>query len=165
MAARIQLIRTVAQALTAGSMTLVTAESCTGGLIAAELTSVPGSSEWFEGAFVTYRPSAKVRMIGVPAETISRFGVVSEPTARAMAEGAIRTSDAGISVAVTGVAGPGGGGLLTPVGTVWFAWARAHPRIECLQTARHEFSGDRADVREQAVALALEGVRAILSVR
>src|SRR5690606_15352396 len=103
---------------------------------------VPGSSNWFEGAFVTYRLSAKTRMIGVATEILDRYGAVSEPTARAMAEGALRASDAGVSVAVTGVAGPGGGDVVAPVGTVWFGWALRDPEPRCVQTARHELTGD-----------------------
>ena len=158
----IQLIESVARALVANNLTLVTAESCTGGMIAAELTSVPGCSEWFEGAFVTYRLSAKQRMIGVRKATLETHGAVSEPTVREMAEGALAACDAGISVAVTGVAGPDGGDLLTPVGTVWFGWAVQTPRPRCVQTSRHELAGNRDQVREQAVEIALRGLRAVL---
>lgn len=157
-----QLIPDVARLLGARQITLVTAESCTGGMIAAELTGVPGSSAWFEGAFVTYRLTAKVRMIGVRQETLDLHGAVSEPTAREMAEGALGACDAGISVSVTGVAGPDGGDLLAPVGTVWFAWAMTTPQPQCLHAARHQLSGSRAQVREQAVAIALAGVRSLL---
>src|SRR6056297_1112250 len=115
----IQLIESVAQGLLDRRLTLVTVESCTGGMIAAELTGIPGSSAWLEGAFVTYRLSAKIRMVGVAQTTLDRYGAVSEPTAREMAEGALAACDAGISVSVTGVAGPDGGDLLAPVGTVW----------------------------------------------
>ncbi len=156
------LIEAVARQLLANEVTLVTAESCTGGMIAAELTSVPGSSEWFEGAFVTYRPSAKMRMIGVNRRTLEEHGVVSEPTVREMAEGALAACDARVSVAVTGVAGPDGGDLLAPVGTVWFGWAVQAPSPRCIQTARHQLGGSRAEVREQAVRIALEGIQAIL---
>lgn len=141
---------------------LVTAESCTGGLVAARLTDVAGSSDWFEGAFVTYRLSAKTRMVGVPSETLSRWGAVSEPTARAMAEGALENSDAHLSVAITGVAGPGGGEPHTPVGTVWFAWAVRQDRIACAQTAEHQFDGDRPAIRAAAVRVAIEGAAALL---
>lgn len=158
----IQLVEAVAGALRGRTATLVTAESCTGGLIAAELTAIPGSSDWFEGAFVTYRLSAKRRMIGVRPDTLTRYGAVSEPTAREMAEGALRASDAQISVAVTGVAGPGGGDVLTPVGTVWFGWALADPEPRCVQTACHDLDGSRRNVRRQATRIALEGVLAIL---
>jgi nicotinamide-nucleotide amidase len=162
MAANIQLIEAVARRLRANAHTLVTAESCTGGLIAAELTAVPGSSAWFEGAFVTYRLSAKERMIGVPRETLAAHGAVSEPTARAMAEGALAGCDAQVSVAVTGVAGPEGGDLVTPVGTVWFAWAVAQPAPRCVQASRHELTGTRDQIRHQAVRIALTGLLAAL---
>jgi nicotinamide-nucleotide amidase len=162
----IQLIAEVAEALLENHSRLITAESCTGGMVAAELTSRPGSSEWFEGALVTYRLSAKQRLLGVPAAMLDRYGPVSEPVARAMAEGALRVSDADVSVAITGIAGPDGGDVLAPVGTVWFAWARRdEPGAEptCLQAAQHRLSGSRDEVRSQAVALALEGVLASLS--
>ena len=157
-----ELIASVSADLLKNDFSLITAESCTGGMIAAELTSVPGSSEWFEGAFVTYRLSAKRRMVGVRSKTLDDFGAVSEPTAREMAIGALRASDAQLSVSVTGVAGPDGGDLIAPVGTVWFAWAVKNPDPVCVQTSRFEFSGSRDVVRAQAVRIALEGVRAIL---
>jgi nicotinamide-nucleotide amidase len=163
MAANIQLIETLSRHLTAHAATLVTAESCTGGLIAAELTAIPGSSAWFEGAFVTYRLSAKRRMIGVRRDVLESYGAVSEPTARAMAEGALAHTDARISVAVTGVAGPEGGDLVTPVGTVWFAWAVAEPTPRCVQTSRHELYGSRADIRDAAVRIALEGLLSVVA--
>jgi nicotinamide-nucleotide amidase len=156
------LIDRIARALLAADLRLVTAESCTGGLIAARLTEAPGSSLWFEGAFVTYRLSAKTRMIGVPERTLETFGAVSEPTARAMAEGALAASDGRISVAVTGVAGPDGGDPVTPVGTVWFGWGLKDPEPRCVQTARFELEGDRAAVRERAVTIALEGLLRLL---
>jgi nicotinamide-nucleotide amidase len=162
MVPNIQLIESVARRLVANDLTLITAESCTGGMIAAELTSVPGCTEWFEGAFVTYRLSAKLRMLGVAQATLDRYGAVSEPTAREMAEGALAASDAGISVSVTGVAGPDGGDLLTPVGTIWFGWAVKAPTPQCVQTSHHELSGDRHSVRERAVGIALEGLLAVL---
>lgn len=156
------LIVDVGRLLMANGVTLVTAESCTGGMIAADLTRVPGCSDWFEGAFVTYRLSAKMRMVGVRRQTLDEHGAVSEPTVREMAEGALAATDAGISVAVTGVAGPDGGELLTPVGTVWFGWAVAAPAPRCWQTAQHHFDGDRDAVRSQAVRIALEGIRTLL---
>tara|TARA_Y100001933_G_scaffold157410_1_gene155781 strand:+ start:2935 stop:3432 length:498 start_codon:yes stop_codon:yes gene_type:complete len=165
MVANIQLIEAVARLLTDSELTLVTAESCTGGMIAAELTSVPGSSEWFEGAFVTYRLSAKTRMIGVRQSTLDAEGPVSEPTAKEMAIGALRASDARVSVAVTGVAGPDGGDLLAPVGTVWFGWGIRTDEPRCVQTSRHELAGSRSEVRAEAVRIALEGVRTLLDRR
>jgi len=153
-----RLIEQIAEQLLAADLRLVTAESCTGGLVAATLTAVPGSSDWFEGAFVTYRLSAKTRMIGVSAEQLERYGAVSEPTARAMAEGALAASDATVSVAITGVAGPAGGDPVTPVGTVWFAWAVKRPTPRCVQTSCFTLDGDRNSIRTQAVQIALDGV-------
>lgn len=160
-----QLVDAVGRALRAAGLTLVTAESCTGGLIAAEVTSVAGSSDWFEGGFVTYRLSAKRRMVGVRRETLDTHGAVSEPTAREMAEGALAASDAGIGVAVTGVAGPDGGDPLAPLGTVWFAWALKTAAPRCVQASRHQLDGDREAVRAQAVEVALRGVLATLETR
>jgi len=140
----------------------VAVESCTGGMVAAYLTSISGSSDWFEGAFVTYRLSAKTRMVGVSESILQKHGAVSEPTARAMAEGGLRHSDADFSVAITGVAGPAGGDPVTPVGTVWFAWAMRTPEIRCVQTIQHHFDGDREAVRIQAVNLAVAGLLELL---
>src|SRR5438309_4586701 len=111
-------------ALARGSM-IATAESCTGGLVAAALTAVPGSSAWFERGFVTYSNGAKAAMLGVPNEVIARHGAVSEETAAAMARGAVQASAAQWSVAITGIAGPGGATPGKPVGTVGFAWANS----------------------------------------
>ena len=152
----------LARLLTASELRLVTAESCTGGLIAATLTEIAGSSTWFEGGFVTYRLSAKERMLGVPAALLAREGAVSEPVARAMAEGALHASDSHVSVAVTGLAGPNGGEPLLPVGTVWFAWALRAREPRCVQTAVHQLKGDRSAVRAAAVAIALRGVVTLL---
>lgn len=141
--------------LKAANMLLTCAESCTGGFVSKVMTDIPGSSEWFDRGFVTYSNEAKQELLGVPAETVSEFGAVSEQTVRAMAAGALRHSQAGISLAITGIAGPGGGRLDKPVGMVWFAWATRDGRIhsEALQ-----FIGDRDSVRRQAVAHALAGV-------
>src|ERR1700760_2726382 len=102
---------------------LATAESCTGGMVAAAITDISGSSAWFERGFVTYSNHAKIEMIGVPAALIEQHGAVSEHVAKAMAEGALRNSRAQVSVAITGVAGPAGGSDAEPVGTVSFAWS------------------------------------------
>ena len=134
---------------------LVSAESCTGGLLAASVTSLAGSSDWFEGAFVTYRLTAKTRFLGVQPATLRHHGAVSEPVAREMAQGALARSDADISVAITGLAGPSGGEPLQPVGTVWFAWCDVNGLI---QAQAHVFAGTRAQVRERAVATALDGL-------
>lgn len=135
--------------------TVATAESCTGGGIAGAITDVAGSSAWFERGFVTYSNAAKQEMLGVAEDLIEAHGAVSEAVVQAMAEGALRHSPAELSVAVSGVAGPDGGTAAKPVGTVWLAWARrGHPA----RPAREHFSGARAEVRQQAVIAALEGL-------
>ena len=137
------------------------AESCTGGLVAATCTRIAGSSAWFECSFVTYTAAAKQRMLGVAPDTIQRHGVVSEPTAKEMALGALARSDANCAVAITGVAGPSGGDVVTPVGTVWFAWVVRDATPRLAQSASHRFSGDRDAVRASATAVALEGLLAL----
>lgn len=136
---------------------LCTAESCTGGLIAAACTDLAGSSAWFERGFVTYANAAKTELLGVDAALIDAHGAVSEPVARAMATGALRHSRAQVSVATTGVAGPGGGSVAKPVGTVWFGFAfdTSSGSGVSVTTELHHFPGDRAAVRRAAVHLAL----------
>ena len=133
--------------------TLASAESCTGGLVAAACTAVAGSSDWFERGFVTYSNDAKVDLLGVPAALIADHGAVSEAVACAMAEGALARSRARLAVAVTGIAGPGGAVPGKPVGTVWLAIAAAGeaPRAERLQ-----LGGDRRAVRTATVRIALQ---------
>ncbi len=138
----------IAGLLAARGWMLATAESCTGGLIAAACTDLAGSSAWFERGFVTYSNAAKSGMLGVPAELIAAHGAVSEPVARAMAEGAVAHSAAQVAVAVTGVAGPSGGSADKPVGTVWFGWRVGGQTF----AERCRFDGDRAAVRAQTVA-------------
>lgn len=134
-----------------------TAESCTGGLIAGALTEIAGSSDVVDRGFVTYSNEAKMQMLGVPAETLTAHGAVSEQTARAMALGALANSDAGVSIAVTGVAGPGGGSAKKPVGLVHFAAATPDGII-----AEHRvFEGDRGAVRHQTVLHALKMMLAL----
>ncbi len=131
---------------------LVTAESCTGGMIAAACTDLPGASDWFERGFVTYSNAAKTDMLGVPAALIEQDGAVSESVARAMADGALAHSRAHVSLAVTGVAGPTGGSDAKPVGTVWFAWCvggQTHSEMQ-------HFAGDRAAIRTATVRYALQ---------
>ena len=142
-----------AAALARGAM-IATAESCTGGLVAGAITSIAGSSGWFERGFVTYSNLAKEQQLGVAPSTIERFGSVSEETAKAMAQGAVRGAAAQWAVAVTGIAGPDGGSPDKPVGTVWFAWAGPGH----LQALKRQFDGDRAAVREASVRVALEGL-------
>ena len=136
----------------ARGITLATAESCTGGLISALITEIAGSSDVFTHGFITYANAAKTSMIGVPASLITQHGAVSEPVARAMAEGALDASGASVAVAVTGIAGPGGGSAEKPVGLVHIAVARVDG--ETLHE-RHVFTGDRASVRLQTVEAAL----------
>jgi nicotinamide-nucleotide amidase len=131
---------------------LVTAESCTGGWAAQALTSVAGSSAWFERGFVTYSNAAKEEMLGVRTDTLSRHGAVSEETAREMALGALERSRGTLALAITGVAGPTGGSAEKPVGTVCFAWARKGQPASA--ETRH-FAGDREAVRRQSVEHAL----------
>lgn len=139
---------------------LATAESCTGGLIAATCTEVSGSSAWFERGFVTYSNEAKTELPGVDAALIDAHGAVSEAVARAMAEGALARSRAQLAVAVTGVAGPTGGSPDKPVGTVWLAWARQGGSTQAL---RCQFPGGRAAVRWATVEQALQGLLQALS--
>lgn len=134
---------------------LVTAESCTGGWLAQVLTSVAGSSRWFERGFVSYSDEAKQEMLGVSEETLARHKAVSEETVREMAEGALTHSRAQISVAITGIAGPEGGSEAKPVGTVWLAWAGSGQPTKC---AWNHFFGNRTDIRRQAVRVALDGL-------
>ena len=130
------------------------AESCTGGLIAARVTDIAGSSAWFDRAFVTYSNAAKQSMLGVPAELIMSHGAVSEPVVHAMCEGVLKHSQADLSVSVSGVAGPDGGSAEKPVGTVWISWQqRQQPAI----ASCYHFDGDRRAVRQLAVEYALTG--------
>ncbi|GHB20564.1 CinA family protein [Salinicola rhizosphaerae] len=142
------------EACRARGVQLTTAESCTGGGVASAITDVAGSSAYFETGYVTYSNAAKQRLLGVGDETLSLCGAVSAETVREMVAGACRDSGAGLGVAISGVAGPGGGSAEKPVGTVWFAWGD-----ERSQTTRcYRLSGNRQQVREVAVALALHGL-------
>ena len=138
---------------------IVTAESCTGGLIAGALTDIAGSSDVVDRGFVTYSNDAKMGMLGVYEATLAAHGAVSEEVAREMAEGALRFSRAHIAVSITGIAGPGGGSADKPVGTVWIAWKRrgGYARAQAFQ-----FDGDREAVRRQTVDRALAGVAELL---
>ena len=144
----------LAQALLDKGWMLATAESCTGGMIAAACTALSGSSNWFERGFVTYSNEAKTESLGVDANLIAANGAVSEVVARAMAFGAVRNSRAQVSVAVTGVAGPTGGSAEKPVGTVWFGFM-VDGRLDS-ETQR--FNGDRAAVRQATVDHAIDGL-------
>ena len=136
-------------------LTLVTAESCTGGWIAKVVTDIAGSSEWFDCGLATYSYEAKQALLGVRPETLEAQGAVSRETVLEMVSGALVHSGAGVAGAVTGIAGPGGGTTDKPVGTVWIAWKRrgGYPRAEIFH-----FDGDRDAVRRQTVAAALHGL-------
>jgi len=144
-------VQAVADTLLRRQWMLATAESCTGGMVAAACTDLAGSSAWLERGFVTYSNAAKTQMLDVDAQLIAAHGAVSEPVARAMAHGALQHSAARIALAITGVAGPGGGSEAKPVGTVWFAFAGpwgVHSEVQ-------HFGGDRAAVRQAAALHAL----------
>ncbi len=149
------------QALTAQGWTVATAESCTGGGIAAAITEVPGSSGWFGYGLVTYANAAKMSLLGVSEETLEREGAVSEAVVRAMAEGAAQVSRADLAVAVSGVAGPDGGSDDKPVGTVWLGWAQRRGNGLLSDARLYHFAGDRAGVRRQTVGAALEQLLAL----
>jgi len=149
-----ELAKRVGERLAASGQTLATAESCTGGWVAEAVTSIAGSSDWFDRGFVTYSNDAKHELLGVKQSTLKKHGAVSEQTAIEMAQGALARSKATVTLAVTGIAGPGGGSLDKPVGTVCFAWAgKQGARSETMR-----FPGDRESVRRQSVIHALEGV-------
>ena len=149
----------ISESLLARGWMLATAESCTGGLIAGACTALAGSSQWFERGFVSYSNAAKSELLGVPAALIAAHGAVSEPVARAMAEGAVAHAHAQVALAVTGVAGPSGGTPAKPVGTVWFGWRVGTQTFgEC----RH-FAGGRAAVRAQTVQHALQRLHGLLA--
>ena len=159
----LRLTEQLAEVLLQHGWMLATAESCTGGMIAANCTDLSGSSHWFERGFVTYSNEAKHEMLGVKPSLIAEYGAVSEGVAKAMALGAMRHSRAQVTVAVTGVAGPTGGSADKPVGTVWFAWATpsdAGPTLGAetawVKTEVMRFSGDRAAVREATTQHALK---------
>ena len=145
--------------LKARGVSLAAAESCTGGWIAMAVTAIAGSSDWFERGFVTYSNEAKQEMLGVRLATLQAHGAVSEPVAREMVEGAVTHSKATVAVAVTGIAGPGGGTPQKPVGTVCLAWHGPTGSIRC---EKRQFDGDREQVRRQTVITALQGIIAIL---
>ncbi|HHH47596.1 MAG TPA: nicotinamide-nucleotide amidase [Gammaproteobacteria bacterium] len=145
----------VGEALLARGWQLATAESCTGGAIAAAITDIAGSSHWFDRGFVTYSNQAKQDMLGVRAATLETVGAVSEATVVEMASGALARSQAQLTLAVSGIAGPGGGSVEKPVGTVCLAWAvEGEPPL----VRTEHFAGDRAAVRAQTVEHALQGV-------
>ena len=153
------LARRVGEALAARGWRLATAESCTGGWIAKCLTDIAGSSDWFDSGMVVYSYEAKQALLGVRPQTLEQHGAVSRETVIEMVSGALVNSGASVAVAVTGIAGPGGGSADKPVGTVWVAWKRrgGYARAQAFQ-----FDGDREAVRRQTVDRALAGVAELL---
>jgi len=149
------LAETLGQRLVMRGLMLSTAESCTGGWIAQAVTDIPGSSQWFDRGFVTYSNDAKQDMLGVSSEVLGTYGAVSEQTVREMVQGALERSGAQIAVAVSGIAGPGGGSIEKPVGLVWIAWALKQGATTA--QAAH-FSGSRREIRRQSVKTALQGL-------
>ena len=135
---------------------LATAESCTGGLVSGYLTELPGSSAWFERGFVTYSNLAKQEMLSVPKSLLDQYGAVSQQVAAAMATGALQHSNAHVSVSITGVAGPDGGSIEKPVGTVWFGWMVQG--MDSAKTVKKQFTGSRQDIRVAACQEALSGI-------
>ena len=153
--------RQVLEAARARGLMVATAESCTGGLVAAALTEIAGSSDVVDRGFVTYSNAAKQELLGVPGELIQRHGAVSEPVARAMAEGALARSAAGVTVSITGIAGPSGGSAEKPVGLVWFATALKGAETLSVERRFGDLgrSGVRAAATDHALALLLERLR------
>lgn len=137
------------------ALVLALAESCTAGGVAYSVTSIPGSSVYFDRGFVTYSNEAKQEMLGVSLDLLVQHGAVSEAVALAMAEGALKFSQANVALAITGIAGPGGGSVEKPVGCVWFGLAAHHKPAQSI--CKH-FSGDRQSIREQAIAFSLEAL-------
>jgi nicotinamide-nucleotide amidase len=166
------LVTQLSAALMLRGWSMCTAESCTGGLIAASCTALAGSSEWFERGFVTYSNASKSEILGVDAALIQKHGAVSEEVARAMALGGLRHSRAQVCLAVTGVAGPTGGSPEKPVGTVWFAWALPSdegPTVGAdaiwISSGKMQFTGGRKEVREQTVVHSFNGIAKLLSAK
>ena len=158
------LVKTLSDLLQKLSIKIVLAESCTGGLLAAHLTAQAGSSQWFDRGFVTYSNAAKTESVGVLPSLIEQYGAVSEEVAKAMAQGALNHSAAETSIAITGIAGPGGATENKPVGMVCFAWAAQFPGSPTLLIASTQiFNGDRQAIREQACIYALDQLIQILS--
>ena len=152
----------VGNALKSHGLMLATVESCTGGGVAQAVTSVAGSSVWFERGFVTYSNLSKQQMLGVSEVTLAQYGAVSEAVVREMVAGALAGSTAQVALAVSGIAGPDGGTPDKPVGTVWFAWGIKNLAVH---TQRHQLAGNRAEVRARAVCIALQGVIDLLNQR
>ncbi|PKG40550.1 CinA family protein [Psychromonas sp. Urea-02u-13] len=154
-----ELAQLLGDKLTQAGLIAATAESCTGGGVAYAITEIAGSSLWFDRSFVTYSNDAKMQMLSVDKARIDKFGAVSEQVVEQMASHAVKYSEADISVAISGIAGPGGGSAEKPVGTVCFSWYNAHGKSK---TETYIFVGDRREVRCQAIRLALTGLIEII---
>lgn len=152
------LTKTLSEILLSKAWTISLAESCTGGLVCATLTELAGSSNWFERGYITYSNEAKAECLGVPSEVIESHGAVSEEVAKAMAEGARIQSGSNVAVSITGIAGPTGGSIEKPIGTVCFGWATENQVL----TKTMRFDGDRQMVRQQAMEFALTELIALL---
>ena len=153
------LARTIGERLLARGQCIATAESCTGGLIAKLLTDIAGSSAWFERGLVTYSNEAKNELLGVPADTLQRAGAVSAETVQEMVQGLLKAAPVQWVVAVSGIAGPGGGSASKPVGTVWIGWGGAEVAVS---VSRFLFAGDRDAVRRRSAEAALRGLEDLL---
>jgi nicotinamide-nucleotide amidase len=153
-------VEQVAERLIQQGKRLVTAESCTGGWVAKSCTDLAGSSAWFDRGFVTYSNEAKQEQLGVDADTLEKNGAVSLPVVEEMAFGALKFSRADFSIAITGIAGPGGGSDKKPVGTVWIGWGTRDGGVHSIC---QQFSGDRESIRRQAVFEALSGLLKIIT--
>ena len=148
----INLTRVLGEKFLMQNIILTTVESCTGGLLAAQLTNIPGSSSWFDRGFITYSNQSKVDCVKVKKVTIDRYGAVSQQTANEMALGAINNSQGNLGLSITGIAGPSGGSKMKPVGTVFFAIAKKENVIFEYEAF---FDGNRVDIREKALLFAL----------
>jgi len=158
----------IGQQLLKKNEVIAVAESCTGGWIAKCFTDVAGSSNWFDRGFVVYNAQAKQQMLGISPEIIKQNGEVSEPTVLALAQAVLANSRASISVAISGIAGPGGGSTDKPVGLIWFAWAHAEQKMGVVSKVQSHarkmiFSGDRESVRRESVLYAMQGILELLS--
>ncbi len=149
------LVKRLAKRLIQKNNRCAVAESCTGGLVSAAMTAYPGSSQWFDCGLVTYSNAAKQQFLGVTPEILSQFGAVSQETVTAMAEGLLQRTQVQLSLAISGIAGPEGGSLEKPVGTVWFAWACHN---QPTRTQVHHLSGTRATIRKTCVSIAVNGL-------
>jgi nicotinamide-nucleotide amidase len=154
----LQLSQQIGEILLRKNWTLSTAESCTGGGLSSAITAIPGSSQWFGYGWVTYANEAKQKLLNVSSKTLEEYGAVSEQVVLEMVDGALKISGSNIAVAISGIAGPTGGTVEKPVGSVWFAFASAHQKVTKFQL----FQGDRLSVQSQAVGAALEGLLDLL---